>query len=186
MALWAVATLAACTLGVRLADAADAGDDTAKLLKALPKSKASLADGIRQAAAKAPEAAISAKFELDEGKLSLSVYTAEKGLETDAEHNVLKELAASPEGEKWKPEVEVFKDVEHVSRASEQLALMGLTKLSLLDVVKKAEKDQPGTVFAVTPALRDHKGEFVVLVAADSKAVELHYDLLTGELQRSK
>jgi hypothetical protein len=156
-------------------------DDTAQLLKALPKSKVSLARGIQQAAAKAPEAAISAKFELEDGKLSLSVYTAENGLGADAEHNTLKELAASPEGEKWSPEVEVFKDVPHVSRASEQLALMSLTKLSILDVVKKAEKDQPGTVFSITPVQQDHRGQFVVLVAADGKVVELHYDLMTGD-----
>ena len=180
--LWAAAmATAVCAAGLRPAGASAADDDTAKLLKALSKSKLSLAQGIQQATAKAPEAAVSAKFELEEGKLSLSVYTVEKGLGADAEHNTLKELAGSPEGDKWNPEAEVFKDVPHVSRASEQLALMALTKLSLLDVIKKAEKDQPGTVFSITPVLHDHKGEFAVLVAADGKVVELHYDLMTGE-----
>src|SRR5882724_1038992 len=110
-----------------------------KLLAALPKSKVTLVQGIEQAAAK--EAVISAKFELEGGKLSLSVYTVEKGLGADAEHNVLKELSGSPEGSKWSPETEVFKDVPHVSRASQQLTLMSLTKVSLLDVIKRAEKD---------------------------------------------
>src|SRR5262245_30794072 len=87
-------------------------DDDAKLLEMLPKSKVTLAQGIEQAAAKEP--VISAKFELEEGKLSLSVYTVEKGLGVDAEHNVLKELAGSPEGA-WHPETEVFKDIPHVS-----------------------------------------------------------------------
>jgi hypothetical protein len=156
-------------------------EDYGKLLQALPKSKHTLAAGIKQAAAKAPEVAISAKFELEEGKLSLSVYTAAKGLSADAEHNVLKELAGSPVADEWKPEVEVFKDVPHVSRASQQLTLMSLTKLTLLDILEKVEKHQAGTVFSITPVLRDRKAQFVVLVATDGKAVELRYDLFTGE-----
>jgi hypothetical protein len=90
-------------------------------------------------------------------------------------------LSGSPEGDKWSPEVEVFKDVPHVARASQQLTLMSLTKVSLLDVIKKAEKDHPGTVFSIAPVLHDHKGEFVVLVAAEGKVAEFHYDLMTGE-----
>jgi hypothetical protein len=151
-----------------------------KLLPTLAKSKLTLAEGIKQAA-KSPEVAISAKFELEDGKLSLSVYTAEKGLRADAEHNVLKELAGTPEAAAWKPEVEVFKDVPHVSRASQQLSLMSLTRFSLLDMLEKAEKDQPGTAFSITPVLHDGKGQFAVLVAADGKVVRLDYDLLTGE-----
>ena len=80
------------------------------LLKVLPNSKQQLADGIHQAT-KATEVPISAKFELDDnGKLSLSVYTAEKGLASDAENNVLKELSGSPESGQWSPEAEVFKE----------------------------------------------------------------------------
>jgi hypothetical protein len=125
-------------------------------------SKQTLAAGIKQAAAKAPEVAISAKFELEEGNLSLSVYTAEKGLGTDAEHNVLKELAGSPAAEGWKPEVEVFKDVPHVSRASQQLTLMSLSKSTLHDILEKVAREQPGTVFSITPVLQDRKGQFIV------------------------
>jgi hypothetical protein len=161
-------------------------DDYGKLIQALPKSKITLAEGIQQAA-KSPETAISAKFEFDDnGKLSLSVYTAEKGLAVDAEHNVLKELSGSPEADKWKPEVEVFKDVPHVCRASGQLVLMSLAKPSLLDIIKKAETDQPGTVFSITPVVQDRKAQFVVLVSAKDKAVELRYDLMTGELLTPK
>ena len=152
----------------------------------LSASKHSLEDGIRQAA-KAPEAAISAKFELDDGgKLSLSVYTAEKGLSADAEHNVLKELAGSSEAEKWTPQAEVFKDVEHVSRASQQLTLMALSPLSLVDILQKAKKDHPGTAFSVTPALRDRKAVFVVEVSDQGKTAELCYDLMTGAAVKSK
>ena len=153
------------------------------LLDALPKSKHTLVDGIHQASSKSkpPEVAISAKFELEDGKLSLSVYAAEKGLSVPAEENVLKELAGSPEGSKWEPETEIFKDVPHVSRSSEQLTLMALSHVSLLDIIKKAEKDQTGTVFSITPVLQQRKARFVVLVAAKDKVVELVYDLMSGE-----
>src|SRR4029077_18984821 len=71
--------------------AADAGKDQAALIKALTQSKISLLDGLRQST-KGTEVPISAKFEFDDkGKLSLSVYTVEKGVATDAEKNVLKE-----------------------------------------------------------------------------------------------
>jgi hypothetical protein len=183
---WAVAVLVALSAGNLRPVAAEEKEEYGKLLPTLAKSKLTLAEGIKQAAGKSPEVAISAKFELEDGKLSLSVYTAAKGLRTDAEHNVLKELAGSPEGPAWKPGVEVFKDVAHVSRASQQLSLMSLTKFSLLDILEKAAKDQPGTAFSITPVLRAGKAQFTVLVAAEGKVVRLDYDLLTGERVKSR
>ncbi|MBI1852259.1 MAG: hypothetical protein HYR85_18105 [Planctomycetes bacterium] len=171
---------------LRAAAMGEGDDQNAALLKVLSKSKLTLAQGIQQAASKSPDVAVSAKFELDNGKLSLSVYTAEKGLGGDAEHNVLEELAGSPEAEKWAPETEVFKDVEHVARSAQQLTLMSLSPLSLIDVLKKAEKDQSGTIYAITPVLRDRKPQFVVLVAAKDKTVELDYDLITGTAIKAK
>ncbi|HWP47752.1 MAG TPA: hypothetical protein VNM22_11370 [Candidatus Limnocylindrales bacterium] len=156
------------------------------LLKVLPHSKITLTEGIQQAT-KTPETPISAKFELDDNKkLSLSVYTAEKGLGTDAEHNVLKELAGSPEEEKWNPEVEVFKDPEHLKRSAQQLTLMAISPHSLLDILHKASKDQQGIVFSITPVVENHKPQFVVLVAAQDKVVELRYDLMTGNALATK
>jgi hypothetical protein len=152
------------------------------MLAVLSKSKLTLADGITQAAAKAPETAISAKFELDDAKkLSLSVYTAEQGLETDAEHNILKELAGSPEGEKWSPEVEVFEDAAHLKRSAAQLTLMALSPHTLLDIIAKAGQEQQGTVFSITPVVEHRQAQFVVLVAAQGKVVALRYNLMTGE-----
>src|SRR5262245_46961102 len=107
------------SLGLALAARGGVRTEEDALLKALPKSKHSLADGVQQVS-KSPETAISAKFELEEeegedkekeknekeeegGELSLSVYTAEKGLGVDAEHNVLKEYAGGPEAALWKP-----------------------------------------------------------------------------------
>ena len=153
------------------------GEDYTALLKVLSNSKHSLADGIRQAT-KSTEIPISAKFELDDnGKLSLSVYTAENGLNTDAEHNILKELGGSPEAAAWNPEVEVFKDPEHLKRAAEQQTLMALASLSLLDVIAKAQRQQPGTVFSVTPVVVGHQPKFNVLVANNGRVITLSYDL---------
>jgi hypothetical protein len=58
---------------------------------------------------------------------------------------------------------------------------MSLTKFMLLDILEKVERDQAGTVFSITPMLRDRKAQFVVLVAAGGNVVELRYDLFTGE-----
>src|SRR4051794_14367485 len=83
----------------------EARDDLA-LCQEITKTQASLSEGILKAAKS--EAPISAKFEFDDhGKLSLSVYTAAKGVGIDAESNVLKEWAGSPEGG-WSPKAETF------------------------------------------------------------------------------
>src|SRR5947207_15373432 len=120
---------------------AEDSKDAQALLEALSKSKVTLSDGVRQAA-KGGAVPISAKFELEDGKLSLSVYTAEKGLSVPADHNVLQELSGSPEGDKWTPNVEVFKDVPHVARSSEQLTLMALGKASLTTIIARVQKTQ--------------------------------------------
>jgi hypothetical protein len=183
--LFAVGMLGIClTLGFaqRARTAEYSQEEYGPLLTVLAQSKRTLADGIKQAAAKAPETAISAKFELDDHKqLSLSVYTAEKGLETDAEHNILKELAGSPTGEKWSPAVEVFEDAAHLKRSAAQLTLVALSPHALLEIIAKAEKEQPGTVFSITPVVENHKPQFVVLVAAQGKVVAVRYNLMTGE-----
>lgn len=175
------ALLLIAAFSLNLAFAAEAGKDQAALVKALAQSKITLLDGLRQAT-KAPEVPISAKFEFDDGgKLSLSVYTAEKGLAVDAEHNVLKELSGSPEQSKWAPKVEVFKDIPHVARSSEQLALVSLSTSALADIVSRAQKDHPGTVFSIAPAVRNHKPVFVMLQADKGKVTEHVYGVMDGK-----
>lgn len=161
---------------------ADEGGGYEALLKALPGARHTLVQGIEQAGAKAPEAALSAKFELDDhGKLSLSVYTAEKGLAADAEHNVLKELSGDPAAAQWAPEVEVFKDTEHLTRSATQLTLLRLSAVSLAEIVRRAEKEHPGQVFSVTPVMGKVRPEFLVLVAAaGGRVAEVRYDLVSG------
>lgn len=157
-------------------------EETTALLKVLPGAKVSLSDGVRQAA-KGGEAVTSAKFELDDNKkLSLSVYTAEKGLGVDPEHNVLKEVSGSPEQTTWAPEAEVFKDMPHVARASEHLTMMALAKSSLADFIGMAEKQNKGMVFSAIPEVQNHRPVLVVLTADKGKVNELRYDLQTGRL----
>ncbi len=175
----ATATLAFVTTQASLAKEYP-DEETAALLKVLSSSKISLADGVRQVS-KGGEVAISAKFELDDNKkLSLSVYTAEKGLGEDPEHNVLKEFSGSPEQAPWSPEAEVFKDLEHVSRASEHLTLMALTKHSLADLIAMAQKQHKGMVFSAIPEVQNHRPVLIVLVADQGKVNEYRYDLVSG------
>jgi len=165
---------------------AKAHDDqeAAALVQALSGSKVSLLEGLRQVG-KGNEATISAKFEFDDNhKLSLSVYTAEKGVAVDAEHNVLKEFSGSPEQPAWLPQAEVFKDIPHVARASEQLTLMSVSHFTLADIVAMAQKRQKGTVFSVTPAVLGKHPVAVVLVADKGKVVELDIDMVTGQRVR--
>ena len=181
-----ILTLAALLLGAGLAInsalAAESGRDQAALIKVLPQSKHSLMDGLRQAT-KPPEVPISAKFEFDDaGKLSLSVYTAEKGISVDPEKNVLKELSGSPAQDKWTPEIEVFKDVPHVARSSQQLTLMSISRFPLVDIVAKSQKEHDGTVLSVSPTMRDRKPVFVVLIADKGKVTEYQYSVLDGNL----
>ena len=186
MALRHIQRLAlACSLALGVG-AAHAASTQADLVAALTKSKLTLADGIREATHDGA-VAISAKFEFDDaGKLSLSVYSAKKGLSTAAEENVLEELAGSPEQTPWRPEVEVFKDVPHVARSSEQLTLLSLTRVTLLDLIGKAQQAQRGTVFSITPEIKQHKPVAVTLIASGGKVTELTYNLLDGKLMETR
>jgi hypothetical protein len=105
------------------------------------------------------------------------VYTAKAGLDKDAEHNVLEELAGDPTKDRWEPKSEVFEDKAHITRAAMHLTLVQRAKTTLSAVIAKASSKQPGTVYSVTPAVKDRKPVFEVLVAApDGKTVTLTVD----------
>ena len=160
----------------------------ADLVGALPQSKVTLADALRQVI-KAGQQPLSAKFEFDDAaKLSLSVYAAqhEPGQTAATEGVVLQEMAGSPEQGAWKPETEVFKDVAHVARAAQQLALMSLARVSLLEVVEQARKRHSGIVFSVTPEIKQHQPVAVVRVASHGKVTELVYNLSNGMLLQTR
>lgn len=162
--------------------AAEDGDDA--LLARLKDSKLSLADGIKQSE-KENGVAISAKFEMDGDKLMLSVYTAKAGLGSDSEHNVLIELGGEATKTPWTPETEVFEDKKHLTRSAMQLTLVQLSKLTLVDAIKKAEAAQPGTVYSVIPSVKDGNAVYDVKVAtADGKSVYLVVDAKTGKASK--
>ena len=182
--LGAALFVAAAVSGISFATADD--QETAALLQVLNNSKVSMTEGVRQLT-KGGEAAISAKYELDDSKkLSLSVYTAEKGLAEDAEHNVLKEFSGSPEQSPWAPHAEVFEDIPHIARASEHLTLAALAHRPLVDFIATAEKQNKGKVFSAIPEVQNHRPVLLVLVADQGKVKEVRYDLETGRLLASK
>lgn len=161
-------------------------EEISALLRVLNNSKVGMAAGVQQLT-KGGEAAISAKYELDDDKkLSLSVYTAEKGLAEDPEHNVLKEFSGSPEQSPWTPHAEVFQDIPHVARASEHLTLVALAKRPLAEFIATAQKQNKGKVFSAIPEVQNHRPVLLVLIADQNKVKEVRYDLETGQLIAGK
>lgn len=157
----AVATILAIAAPVVVLSA-DTGD-TATTSR-LSTSKHTLVEAIRQVE-KTNGSAISAKFEYEDGKLWLSVYSAKSGRAADAEHNTLIELKGEPNAAAWKPEIEVFADKEHLTRSAMQLTLMQQSKASLADLVMTASTNQKGTVYSAIPAIKNGKAVLVVLIA---------------------
>ena len=66
----------------------------AALIKALSGAKHSLLQGIAQVA-KGTEVPIEAKYEMEDGKLMLSIYTSAKGFDTAAEDNSFNESTSA-------------------------------------------------------------------------------------------
>jgi hypothetical protein len=163
------------------ARASAADDGAAETVKRLPSSKHTLIDAIRQAE-KSSGTPISAKFEFEDGKLWLSVYTAKDGKVPDAEHNTLMELKGEPGGAQWQPSTEVFQDREHVARSAAQLTLIQLSGSSLEGVVQKAVSTQMGTPYSAIPRVRSGKPVLEVLVVdPDGKSTAVDVDLLTAK-----
>jgi len=69
--------------------------DQAALIKAINGAKITLLQGIAQVA-KGTEVPTEAKYEMEDGKLMLSVYTSAKGFDTAAEDNSSTNMAGTP------------------------------------------------------------------------------------------
>ncbi len=176
----AVLLIGAALLAGASLTAAEQNDDA--LLMRLKDRKHSLADGIRQSE-KENGVAISAKFEMKGETLMLSVYTARAGFDKDAERNVLIELIGDAAKEPWKTESEIFEDKKHLTRSAMQLTLVQLSKLTLIDAIKKAEAAQPGTAYSAIPAVKDGNAVFDVKVAtAEGKSVDVVVDGKAGKV----
>jgi hypothetical protein len=135
----------------------------------LGQSRHTLVQGIRQAA-KTQGAPISAKFEFEDGKFWLSVYTAKSGIEADAEHNTLIELKGEPNAEAWNPDIEVFEDKKHLTRSAMQLTLLQQSKQDLASVVEKAAAKEKGLPYSAIPAVKNGKAVVVVKFATPDGA----------------
>ena len=156
-----------------------AGSDEANLLKTLPASKHKLLDAIQQVS-KGGETPTAAKFEYEDGDIHLAVYSSSKGTKMDAEHNVLKEHKGDPKQVAWKPEVEVFKDAEHISRAAEYHTLMEISPSSIADIAMKAQS-QGDQVVSVIPIVAAGKPVFDVVVVKAGKLSHVQFGLLDGK-----
>jgi hypothetical protein len=123
---------------------AEAEDDAA-LIKALDSAKVSLQQGLK---ASEPEGRpISAKFELEDGKLQLSVYTAKNGKysEVIVDHTTGK-VAKS----------ESITEGEDLTHAKSQSAAMAKAKTQLKDAVDKAtQAEVDSKAVSVTPEVKD-------------------------------
>ena len=161
------------------ASAAQAEDDHAALLKALPGAKISLQQGITQVA-KGNEVATEAKYEMDKGKLALTVYTSSKGFDTPAEDNAFNEYGGDATAAAWKPEKEVFTDLKHIARSAQYHTLLSMTKMTIPAIIQKASP--LGTVFSVKEKIRNGKPVFEVMTARGGTAKTTYYDLVTGEV----
>ncbi len=132
--------------------------ERADLAKAVADAKVSLGQGL---SASTPEGKpISAKFEIEEGKLQLSVYTAkgDKFSEVIVDHNTGKVAKAEP-----------ITSGEDLPAAKAQSEAMSKAKQSLRATLAKVLKGNPGfRAVSVFPALKDgHPVAEVTLVKGD-------------------
>src|SRR5262245_31611307 len=102
----------------------------AALIKALGGAKHTLLQGIAQVA-KGTEVPIEAKYEMEDGKLMLSIYTSAKGFDTAAEDNSFNEYIGDATTTTWAPKKEVFADLKHIARSAQYHALLSMTKTNL-------------------------------------------------------
>src|SRR4051794_38267376 len=152
--------------------------DQAALIKAISGAKISLLQGIAQVA-KGTEVPTEAKYEMENGKLMLSVYTSAKGLDTAAEDNSFNEYGGDATTADWAPNKEVFTDLKHIARSAQYHTLLSMTKMTLPAIIQKASAQ--GTVFSVKEKIRSGKPVFEVMTAQGNTAKTTFYDLVTGE-----
>ena len=134
------------------------GKEQAELAKAVAEAKVSLEQGLYASAGEGKP--ISAKFEMEEGKFQLSVYTAkgDKFSEVIVDHNTGKVAKAEP-----------ITSGEDLTAAKAQSGAMSKAKQSLRATLAKALKDNPGfRAVSIFPALKDgHPVAEVALVKSD-------------------
>jgi len=155
---------------------AEGADQT--LLRAIGGAKITLAQGIAQVA-KGNEVPTEAKYEMEDGKLHLSVYTSAKSFDTAAEDNSFNEYGGDATTATWSPKKEVFADLKHIARSAQYHTLLSMTKVTIPAIIQKASAQ--GTVFSIKEKVRNGKPVFEVMTAQNNTAKTSYYDLMTGE-----
>jgi hypothetical protein len=155
--------------GTVAAQAAENADEV--LMKALAGAKITLLQGIAQVA-KGTEVPTEAKYEMDKGKLALTVYTS-------AEDNSFNEYGGDATAAAWTPDKEVFADLKHIARSAQYHTLLSMTKITIPAIIQKASAQ--GTVFSVKEKIRNGRPIFEVMTAQGGSAKTTFYDLMTGE-----
>lgn len=158
-----------------------ADHDPKVIIPLLKDAKITLLEGIGYAE-KTSGVVTSAKFEVDNGKLILSIYTIPEGLGVEPEKATLTELGGLATEDPFKPNVEVFADKEHIARASVHMTLFQLSPYTLKQIIGFALKKVPGTPIDVrNPRVRSRRAVADVIIAdAKDDAHTVTVDLLTG------
>jgi hypothetical protein len=140
-------------------------------------SRIGLLDAINQAEGQYGPV-IEAKFELaDDGvSLSLSIYTVNQGLGTDAERNHFFEASGDPTASPFAPTNGEFTvpDAEHLTRSARDLTLCQTAGLNIKDAIVIAQSMIPdGMVFWAIPTIRDTRSGYGIYILATDNSV--HY-----------
>src|SRR5207237_4162112 len=149
-----VLALAAACWGTTLAAQEEEGGHGA-LAKAVIGAPVSLNRGLAASASHGQP--ISAKFEMEEGKLQLSVYTVKAGkfFEVSVDHNTAKVAKAEP-----------IAAGEDYTAAQSQKAAMAKAKVSLRAAVGKEVRENGGyRAVSITPSLKDGRSVADVTLA---------------------
>ncbi len=153
-----VLALAAVCWGTTLAAQEEEGGHGA-LAKAVLGARVPLERGLAASASHGQP--LSAKFEMEEGKLQLSVYTMKdaKFFEVIVDHNTGKVVKAEP-----------IAEGEDYTAAQSQKAAMAKAKVSLRAAVEQALRGNAGfRAVSVTPSLKDGRAAADVTLAKDEE-----------------
>jgi hypothetical protein len=166
-----------------------ASNEPKDILPLLRGAKMSLLDGIAYAE-KLSGPATSAKFEVEDGKLNLSVYTVPGGLAQAPEAAALSEVSGNVLEAPFKASVEVFADKEHIARAAVHMTLLQQSPFSLSQIIGKALARVPGgsPIDVRNPMIRNKRPVADVVIADDDgdEAYTVSVDLLNGSTQLKK
>src|SRR5262249_4728363 len=128
---------------------------------------------------KGTEVPTEAKYEMEDGKLMLSVYTSAKAFDTAAEDNSFNEYGGEATAASCFPKKEVFTDLKHIARSAQYHTLLSMTQGKSPAIIQKASAQ--GTVFSVKEKIRNGRPVFEVMTTRGDTAKTTFYDLVTGE-----